>query len=183
MQKNRNAAAALDYEKFEIIMHRAKEFLKSPSKEFFEIKTLTKEGIIIKFQKNKLVMLEAMPLNKKDDVAGAKMLKAFHFIEKSLSYHGFKVIESDMLWHSKNASLFYYALEKLDIPETKEIVGPPIKIKQHSETFKKSHKSAFVKNNRLFAIEKREYSNAVDLVKSLIKSPNVRDNIKTIKAI
>ena len=40
VQKDRNAAAALDYEKFEVLKHRAKEFLKKPSKEFFELKIL-----------------------------------------------------------------------------------------------------------------------------------------------
>ena len=182
VQKDRNAAAALDFEKFEIIIHRAKEFLKKPSKDFFEVKSITREDLIKKFPKG-LIMLEASPLNRKGDVAGAKMLKAFHFIEKSIIYHGFKVIESDMLWHSTSTSLFYYALEKIDLPETKEIPGPPIKIRQHAEIFKKYHKNAFIKNNRLFAVEKREFANARNLIKDVIKSPNVKDNVKTIELI
>ena len=182
VQKDRNAAAALDFEKFEIIIHRAKEFLKKPSKEFFEVKIVTRDDLIKKFPKS-LIILEASPLNRKGDVAGAKMLKAFHFIEKSIIYHRFKVIESDMLWHSKNTSLFYYALKNIDLPETKEVSGPPLKIKQHAELFKKSHKNAFVKNNKLFAVEKREFANARILVKGVIKSSNVKDNIKTIELI
>ena len=84
VQKDRNAAAALDHEKFDIVKHRAKEFLKKPSKKFFEITILTEQDIRKKFQKNKLMMLKARPLKKKADIAGAKMLKAFHFIEKNL---------------------------------------------------------------------------------------------------
>ena len=93
-------------------------------------------------------MLKAEPLNKKEDVAGAKMLKAFHFIEQNLIFHGFKVIESDMLWHSKGTSLFYYALESDNLPKTKEVAGPPVKIRFHAELFKKKYKSVFVKNNK-----------------------------------
>ncbi|MBI2523373.1 CCA tRNA nucleotidyltransferase [Candidatus Woesearchaeota archaeon] len=179
VQKGRNAAAALDHEKFEIIVHRAKEFLKKLSKEFFEIKIFTEEDIRRKFPKN-IVMLNAEPLNKKDDVAGAKMLKAFHFIEQNLIFYGFEVIESDMLWHSKGTSLFYYALESDNLPETKEVAGPPVKIKFHAELFKKKHKNTFVKNNRLYAEEKRKYSDAKALVKAVLKTSNIKNNLKSI---
>src|SRR3989344_347981 len=181
VQKDRNAAAALDHEKFEIIIHRAKEFLKRPSREFFEIKTFTEEDIIRKFPKN-LVILKAEPLNKKGDVAGAKMLKAFHFIEKNLIFNDFKVNESDMLWHGKDA-LFYYALESDELPKTKEAAGPPIKIRFHAELFKKKHKGAFVKNNRLYALENRRYGHAKDLIKEVIKTSNVKNNLKNIRTV
>ena len=182
VQKDRNAAAALDHEKFEIIIHRAKEFLKKPSREFFEIKIFTEKDIRDKFPKN-LAVLEAKPLNKKGDVAGAKMLKAFHFIEQNLIFHGFKVIESDMLWHSKGTSLFYYALESDKLPEAKEVIGPPIKIRFHAELFKKKHKGAFVKNNRLYAKEKRKYSSAKDLIEEVARTSNVKYNLKSIRMV
>jgi len=82
VQKDRNAAAALDQEKFEIIRHRSRQFLKKPSKEYFEMHSMSEQDIRDKFRKNKIMILTAIPLNKKADVAGAKMLKAFHFIEK-----------------------------------------------------------------------------------------------------
>ena len=179
VQKDRNAAAALDHEKFEIIINRAKEFLKKPSKEFFEIKTLTEQELRKKFPKN-FLMLKAEPLNKKEDVAGAKMLKAFHFIEQNLIFHGFKVIESDMLWHSKGTSLFYYALESDNLPKTKEVAGPPVKIRFHAELFKKKYKSVFVKNNRLYTEEKRRYINAEALIKVVLKTSNVKNNLEKI---
>ena len=45
VQKDRNAAAALDHEKFDIIRRRSKEFLKNPVKEFFEEKVLSENDI------------------------------------------------------------------------------------------------------------------------------------------
>ena len=182
VQKGRNAAAALDHEKFEIIIHRAKEFLKNPSREFFEIKEFAEKDIRSKFPKN-LVMLRAEPLNKKDDVAGAKMLKAFHFIEQNLIFYGFEVIESDMLWNSKDAALFYYALESDKLPETKEVIGPPIKIKFHAELFRKKHKNTFEKNSRLYAKENRRYGSAKDLIKAVVKTSNVKDNLKSVRMV
>lgn len=182
VQKDRNAAAALDNEKLEILKHRSKEFLKKPSKEFFELKTLTEQDVRKKFRKNKIIMLKARPLNKKEDVAGAKMLKAFHFIEKNLIFNSFNIIESDMLWHTSSA-LFYYILEKDKLPKTKELSGPPLKIKRHVLSFKKSHKKTFVKNKKIFAVEKRKYTNARSLVKDIIKTSNVKDNVNKIESV
>ncbi len=181
VQKDRNASAALDNEKFEILKRRAKEFLKKPSKGFFEVKQLSEGDIREKFEKGSMIILKAEPLEKKEDVAGAKMLKAFHFIEQNLGHHGFKVIESDMLWHKKNSSLFYYALENARLQETIEIQGPPLRMKRHAEFFKKKHKRTCVKGKKLFAIEKRKFSDADSLVSQLIKSDNVRSNVKGIK--
>ena len=181
VQKGRNAAAALDNEKFEILKRRAKEFLKRPSKGFFEANQLSEGDIRKKFEKNSLMLLKAEPLEKKEDVAGAKMLKAFHFIEQNLGNYGFKVIESDMLWHKKISSLFYYALENAKLQETIEIQGPPLRMKMHAEFFKKKHKKTFVKGSRIFAVEKRKFSDANILIIQLIKSDNVKNNVKSIK--
>jgi len=132
-------------------------------------------------------MLKANPLNKKEDVAGAKMLKAFHFIEQKLISYGFKITEriteSDMLWHVKDSSLFYYTLEKDKLSKTVEILGPPLKFKKHVSIFKKKHKKTFVKNKRMFAVEKRKFTDAKDLVKNIIKTSNVKSNIKNINLI
>ena len=181
VQKDRNAAAALDHEKFDIIKHKAREFMKNPSKEFFEVKTPTEQGIKKEFGSN-LVILKAAPLKKKTDVAGAKMLKAFHYIENELVRCGFKIMESDMLWHASD-SLFYYALQNNKLPEMAEIVGPPVKNEKHALAFKKKHKKTFVKGKRLFATEKRKFADAKNLVKELIKTSNVKDNITGIRLV
>ncbi|MBI2134932.1 CCA tRNA nucleotidyltransferase [Candidatus Woesearchaeota archaeon] len=181
VQKDRNAAAALDHEKFEIIKHRSMEFLKNPSKEFFEVKNLAEQDIRKEFGSN-LVMLKASPLRKKVDVAGAKMLKAFHYIENELLRHGFKVKESDMLWHAQD-SLFYYALQSDKLPVMAEITGPPAKAEKHALAFRKKHKKAFVKGKRLFAIEKRKFADAKNLVRELIKASNVRSNVSSIRLV
>tara|TARA_Y100000031_G_scaffold56753_1_gene64427 strand:- start:5339 stop:6580 length:1242 start_codon:yes stop_codon:yes gene_type:complete len=182
VQKDRNAAAALDHEKFNILKHRAKEFLKNPSNKFFEVKTITEQDIRKKFKK-KLVMLKARPLNKKEDIAGAKMLKAFHFIEKKMLSHDFRIIESDMLWHAKTSSLFYYVLEEDNLSKIIELLGPPLKLKNHVTFFKKKHKKTIIKKNRIFAVEKRRFTSAHDLIKNIINAFNVKSNVNKIEII
>jgi len=107
VQKDRNAAAALSYEKFDMLRKRAKEFLKNPSKNFFEVKVLTEKDI--KSHEKNIIILNTIPLKRKKDVAGAKMLKAFNSIERSLADNGFEVAKSNMIWSKKNEALFYYA--------------------------------------------------------------------------
>jgi tRNA nucleotidyltransferase (CCA-adding enzyme) len=182
-QKDRNAAAALSYEKFDILRKRAKEFLKKPSKEFFKMQSLTEKDIRKKFGKNNLLILKITPLKRKKDVAGAKMLKAFNNIEKSLIDTGFKVIKSDMLWDKKNEALFYYVLKDIKLPKIIELPGPPLKVRQHVFLFKKAHKKTFVKNKRIFAVENRKFTNARDLVKNIVKSRNIKDNVNKTEFI
>lgn len=181
VQKDRNAAAALGYEKFDILIKRAKEFQKNPSKKFFEIMVLTEKDIK-KGYKN-IILLKTTPLKRKKDVAGAKMLKACNNIEKSLTAKGFKVTRSNMIWGKENEALFYYALKDTELPKTIELSGPPLKIKRHVVLFKKKHKKTFIKNNRIFTIEKRKFTNAKALIKNIIKNPDVKDNVKNIKLI
>lgn len=180
VQKDRNAAAALDNEKFELLKKRAEEFLKKPSKEFFEVKDISEQDLRKKYGKN-CIFIKAMPLDKKEDVAGAKMLKAFHFIEKSLADHGFKMLESDMAWDAKDSSLFYYALESKNLPGIMEMKGPPLKLKKHVEFFRERHKKTFIKNKIIFALEKRKFTNAENLVRHLLDYSNIKDNIKSIE--
>ncbi|MFH0867708.1 MAG: CCA tRNA nucleotidyltransferase [Candidatus Woesearchaeota archaeon] len=181
VQKDRNAAAALSQEKLDIIKKKAKEFQKSPSKKFFEIKLLTEQDI--KSSGKNIIILKAAPLKRKIDVAGAKMLKAFNNIEKSLTENGFEVMKSNMIWNKKNEALFYYNLKNTELSKTIEISGPPLKITHHTALFKKAHKKTFAKNNRLFAIEKRKFTNAKDLIKNIIKTPNIKDNISNIRMV
>jgi tRNA nucleotidyltransferase (CCA-adding enzyme) len=181
VQKDRNAAAALDIEKFEIIKHRAKEFLKKPSKDYFEIKIITEEDLRKKFRDN-FILLRALPIKNKTDVSGAKMLKAFHFIEDNLLRSGFDIKESDMLWHSTEG-IFYYALKKDHIPEEIEIQGPPVKTRWHAQNFKKKHKKTFVKGGRIMAKANRKFPSAEKLIKELIESPNIKKNIRKIYLI
>jgi len=182
VQKDRNASAALDSEKFDIIRFRAKEFLKKPSMDFFMVKLLSENDLKKKFKKN-LIILKALSLNKKEDISGAKMLKAFHFIENSLKDHGFEIIESDMVWNYKGESLLYYYLKKDNLSQMKEIFGPPQKMKNHVLLFKKKHKKVIIRNNRMIAIEKRKHVDARSFVKEIIIKPNVKVNLKNVRLV
>jgi tRNA nucleotidyltransferase (CCA-adding enzyme) len=72
VEPERNAAAALGKEKFDLLKKSCKAFLKKPSIEFFKEKHITVESLIARKGKRKLVIFEAIPPKDKPDVAGAK---------------------------------------------------------------------------------------------------------------
>ena len=64
-----------------------------------------------------------------------------------------------------------------------KLSGPPLKITKHAEIFRKKHKKTFVKNNRLFAVEKRKFPDAKTLIGNMLKTQNVKENLISIKII
>lgn len=181
VQADRNAAAALEQEKLDIIKRRARSFLKKPSKEFFRIKQIEPGDLKKKFGKN-VFILKAKPLNKKEDVAGAKLLKSMHFIENELNHYGFQVEECDMIWN-QNESFLYFYIKKVSLSKKVEIVGPPLSMKRHVSVFKKKYKNAKTKNKKLVASVDRKFIKAEDLIKNLMKKNNVKNNVSKIVQI
>ena len=56
--------------------------------------------------------------------------------------------------------------------------GPPVKQKKDAERFKARHKKVIVKDNRLFAEEKRKYKKAEQLVKDLLRKLTLKKGLK-----
>ncbi|MBI2652256.1 CCA tRNA nucleotidyltransferase [Candidatus Woesearchaeota archaeon] len=181
VQKDRNAAAALSIEKFECFKKTAREFLKSPSKEFFikkELKLLFLKG---KTSNTKLIIIKIKPLSGKADVVGNKLLKTYEFLKEGLHKHDFKIIKTDWEWDKKSDANTYFLLDKKALSKFAEIEGPPIKIKQHADNFKKIHKKTFIKLNKIFALEKRKFLIPEDLLKNTVKNNFVKERCKSIK--
>lgn len=182
VQKDRNAAAALGPEKFENFKKAANEFLKKPSKGFFIKKSIKSIFLEKKSKNTKLIAINAEPMSGKIDVVGSKLLRAFKFIKEQLQKNGFKTINAGWEWDKKNEAVFYFLLDKKPLPKTAEAEGPPLKMKQHAEDFRKIHRKTFVKNNRIYAVEKRKFTLPEQLIKTLIKSQFIKERAKSFKA-
>ena len=173
VQKDRNAAAALSFEKFDLFRKKAKTFLKNPSTKFFEEKELdiTKlKGFII---------IEINLLKGKQDVVGAKLLKTFNFIKKELIKEGFKIQKHGWSWEKQKKAYFYFKILK-DVDKIKIVKGPSINFKQHVLNFKKKHKTTFIKNKQIYAKDKRKITKAKDYVKGILKKDYVKERVKHI---
>jgi tRNA nucleotidyltransferase (CCA-adding enzyme) len=173
VQKDRNAAAALSFEKFDLFRKICKEFLTKPSVKFFECNELDINKL------KEFVVLEINPLDGKEDVVGAKLVKVFNFLKSGLSNEGFVVKDKGWTWDKEKKAYFYF--KSLNIDKIKILKGPLVSFKDHVLNFKKKHKTTFVKSKVVYAKEKRKIIDAKSFVKDLIKEKYVKERVKSIR--
>ena len=184
---SRNVAAALSPEKLEEFMLAAKEFLERPRITFFfpnpppeiDEKVLRKKlsnfvGICLK--------RPSLP----DDILYPQMKKAATNMETLFREHDFKVLRK--AWHSNNEIFIALQLEKIHLDEIKTHMGPPVKEEIHAETFMQKWKSnprtvegPFVEQGRLWVKIRREYTDAMELLKDKIEEINLGKNLNEMK--
>ena len=179
IQPDRNAAAAISREKFEVFKQKAREFLDNPSDKFFVVKKLAVSEIKSRAKKNWLVVLRVKPLKGKEDVVGAKVMKGFEHIRKELKEHDFKVLDAGWEFDRKE-SLLYYVIKKEKFSDKVIIMGPPVRVRENAKRFKSKHKNVFEKDGRIFARGKREYKTPEKLVKRLIKEDYIKQRVANI---
>ena len=181
VQKDRNAAAALNIEKFEVFKKAAREFLKNPSKEFFAKKDLNSIFLKEKTSNAKLIIVKAKPLSGKIDVVGGKLLKIYEFFKKEFQNHDFEILKTNWEWDKKDDAVFYFLFGKKPLSKLVGMEGPPLKITQHFENFKKIHKKTLVKHGKVYAIEMRKFILPEILLKNLVKNQFAKERCKSIK--
>lgn len=172
VQPDRNAAAALTDEKFRLFAGTVKRFLKKPSLDFFVEKKADKGGL----KKKGAIVLDIGARKGKEDVVGAKLLKAFQFVNKGLGEFGIK--NSGWEWDKKKKSFFWFFPKLKKLPDTLEWEGPPTEMKNCVKEFKKKYKKTFTKKGRIYAIIKRKHKMPEALVKDLIKQQYFREKVR-----
>jgi len=179
IQPDRNAAAALSKEAFEEFKSKAKEFLENPSERFFEIRKMNLTKVKKNAGKEWLLVLEAVPTDDSDDVAGTKLLKCHEKIQKELSMNDFKLLETEWEFSPKKSTLCYI-IKKEGLSDKIIMQGPPIKVKENAKMFMEKHRKTFEKEGRLYAEEKRKYLTPEALIKELVKSDYISERVKKI---
>jgi tRNA nucleotidyltransferase (CCA-adding enzyme) len=177
VQKDRNAAAALSLEKYDLFRKKAQEFIKKPSSTFFEIRDFDIEKL-----KHDFIVIEAEVLEGKEDIVGAKLVKVFNCLRKGLENADFKIAEDGWQWDKGPKAYFYFKAPK-DLDKEMTVEGPPANLKDFVLNFKKKHKKTFVKGEKIYAKEKRNFVKAIDLVKELLKNEYVKERVKSIKLV
>ena len=180
MQPDRNAAAALSKENYDIFRKKAKEFLKNPSESFFIKKKIEIKELKARAKKDYLIVLDVKAKKGKEDVIGSKLKKAFEYLLKGLKNNEFNVLYNDWEWDKKLKAKFYFIIKKEKL--SKEILhpGPPLNMKEHVNMFKKLYKRTTTKNRRVYAKVKRRYLEPKKLLKDLIKEKYVKDRVNKI---
>jgi len=181
VQPNRNAAASLSFEKFNEFIELCGKYLKNPHEEFFIEKKFDLDELKKKFSKYDIIVLNVDKLEGKDDVVGGKLLKAFDFIKGKIIKEGWKIKESK--WHWNDKIIFYYVSEKKEL--SKEVIhyGPPKKLIENVNMFKKKWKNykIFEDNSRVYVKLKRKNTKISSFVKDLINDKYFKNLVEKIK--
>lgn len=191
VQRDRNATAALSSESLQRFIDAASAFLKRPDKRFFEREEITVEKLLPMAKGKRLVIAEAAPMNGKEDVVGAKLLKAHQHIKQQLMENGFRLVEGGWDWGKnrtgrKAMALMWYVTEKAE-PEPEIRAGPPSKNKLHCERFTQLHngkkdRKLFEKNGRLYVRIERNYKQPQQLIKAIVAEDKyLKDKAKSYR--
>ncbi len=154
--KQRNALAALSNETFEKFKKSAKQFLKNPTTKFFEIQKTDLEKIKTQAQKNKFefILIESKTNKQEGDVAGSKLLKFYKHLTIEIEKY-FEIKNKGFNYNHKQSARYFFTVKK-----KKEILfnGPDIKDKSNIKKFKSQHKKTFIKNKKIYAKEKIDFT-------------------------
>lgn len=172
VQPDRNAAAALSIENFNKFVKAAAAFLKSPSEKFFVEKKFNPD-------KFKGLLVEVKTLDAKEDVAGAKMVRAFEYVRNALSDFGIK--DANWEWDRKSKAYWWFKTKLDTLPATFDRKGPPLVMKDHVAAFKSQYNKTFEKAGHVYAKLKREHRNIKDVLSLALKSPFVKERVISAK--
>jgi len=183
IQKERNAAAALNVEKFQMFVEACKKFNTKPSIESFIEKKLDMDQVRKKSGKNILIILNAKTLIGKYDIIGCKLLKVFEHVKRKITENDFKIIDSGWEYDKKEDTIFWFIVKNEKLSEFKEWNGPLLNLKNNVSAFKKKHKNTFEKSGRIFAKVKRKYMNTQELIKDVFNDDYVKERVKSISVV
>ena len=152
--KFRNVTAGLGKDTFEKFLVVAKNFLKKPSLDFFELKEIDVEGlkILAKRKGGKLFRVDLKSDRQDGDIVGTKCRKFLDFFVNELARNGQDVlrVEFDYVGSGKSAVGYLVVREE----EVIEVKGPPVSMKDAVKGFKREHKKSFVKKGYVWTKKK-----------------------------
>ena len=180
--KDRNAAAALNNYCFDKLIDLAKDFLKKPSKDFFEIKKINLNKLKKKYEKT-IQIIEIEPNKASKDVMGSKIKKIYQYVLNEINRAGFEIEYSEWEFEKKGKLFFIFKEEKID--ETFWKKGPKIEMKEAIQSFKESHKNKQFKiiEENIFVKLNREIVDSKKIIKKLIKDEYIKNKSNNLKII
>lgn len=185
IQPARNAAAALSKECYDRFRTAAKEFLKSPSREFFVAKPLSKAVVVARFpSKPSLCYALAALADQSKDIAGTKLLKAHRYLVRQARLAGFGVLGEGFEFDGREAFCFL-VVEREPLASTFVRDGPPASQKLDAERFRQAHRGreVFEQGGRLQVRLQRPFTTLAGLFGALATGEYVKGRSSRAKII
>ena len=183
VDKDRNAAAALGLEKFELLQSKIELFLKKPHKKFFDEIEITVEDIKKIGKRNRVLIWKATPEDEKMDVSGAKMVKYSEHIARMFKNEEFIVLDSGMYWNKHDYGLVWVIVDKKDLSKKQVIKGPQtFGMQNHIMAFKKKYarRKNWREGYHYYAEIPRKYTK-IDQILRLVKKGEEFSALKLVK--
>jgi tRNA nucleotidyltransferase (CCA-adding enzyme) len=171
---SRNVAAVCTAENLARLQHYAREFLDSPSMEFFtptQLEPLTKAELRDALQRRKTdligVVFDTPAIV--DDQLYPQLEKSESGIKTELEARDFNCIRSTHA--ATDRTLLLFELQHATLPAIQRHTGPPVDVSEHAETFYRRYAEAdvygpFVEGNRYVVERDREFRTARELLES-----------------
>jgi tRNA nucleotidyltransferase (CCA-adding enzyme) len=177
--KFRNVCAGLGVETFGNFLEASKNFLKSPSLEFFKEVEINIEELkkFAKTKKARFLELEFSTDRQEGDIAGTKMKKFFRFFTNELRKNGQEILrqEFDYGGKGKEARGYLVILEKAEI----EVRGPSIGLGKQAKEFCKAKGNKTFKRKGFWRWKKSvSVEKVLNFVKKFEKEIGARVRIK-----
>ena len=194
IQKDRNAAAALNAEKLSLFIDTCKNFLETPTEDLFKINKFDLENhikVIINnlkkgnekssIRKFQIILIELYPHESSKDIMGTKIYKTYEDIKKQLILNGFTVMGD--IWHfdaTSKSGIICFIFEDKKLSITIEQSGPPLNIIDDVNNFREKHEKTYIRGNRIFSVVERKYVLPEELLKKLFSEDFIKSRMKRI---
>ncbi len=177
VDSERNAAAAISLEKYNLLIAACKSFKESPSQDFFVIPKFEVKKLMQDIAENEsLFVLKVTPQVGKKDVVATRILKVFEFLKRHLQLHEFIVRDANWFYGDESSHLYFF-VDKKELDPSVVRQGPPLHLEEDVQKFKDVHKDAFVEGEHMRALIKREFVDPYDCFNHLVASEYVQQRV------
>ncbi len=185
IDKNRNVAAALEENNFDLFIFAASEFLKKPKFEFFypnEVEPFSEKELKRELKKRSpifLVKFKAPDLV--EDTLHAQMRSSLHSLTSAIKRKDFEFIGSSFFLNED--AFFLLDLEFDKLPEIEKLEGPPTNVgKEAQDAFLNKYKKfePWLEDERWYVEVPREFTKAESVINHILKNPRNHGLAKSI---
>ncbi|MCX6776978.1 MAG: CCA tRNA nucleotidyltransferase [Candidatus Micrarchaeota archaeon] len=179
VDKNRNVAAAVSPISLSKFILASRAFLRKPSKGFFfsKDKEFSKKELSEKMMSRgtKFVAL-AFPAPKVvPDILWPQLRKAAGSIAKHLELSEFKLFGYDFWSDESKRCVVLLELSTYQLPAIRKAIGPAVTYEKDVGSFIRKHRNAVegprIEGDKVIAVERRDITDAIVLIKKIIKNP------------
>ncbi len=184
--KNRNVAAAVSKNQFARFVAASREYLKSPSLDFFfpkKPKPLPPKKVRFHCLEEDLVVFKApYPKGVFSDTAWGQFKRIAKKLSSSLEQHGFTVYRAEAWTDEKKLVFFFFDLEANELERTVLVRGPEVFMEAPSARFLEKHKKPVfgprIVDGRWVVGEERKEPCARNLIKKLFWAFSAHESAK-----